>query len=176
MSSRFIQCSHVRLVLVPHLVALTKWFFCGVCASRGGGGLTFVTGEFKTLTSVGYLLRCGLSYPAVGPCYHEGSPTQVNIQVCRSKMLCCSFIATPVKIKEHHSGYTTHTEAHPSLIDESESILFWETLWFTNRIMNYTIPFSMKLLPNDYCTSKDPFPIKLVKRNMDMVTVSGALV
>lgn len=59
------------------------FFFCGVAK----------------LTSVGYFLRCGFSYPTVGPCYHEGPPAQVYIQVCWSKMLCCCFIATPVTIR-----------------------------------------------------------------------------
>lgn len=60
----------------------------------------------QVLTSVGYLLRCGFSYPTVGTGYHEWSAAQVNLQVCGCKMLRGSFITTPgEKVKGHRGDF-----------------------------------------------------------------------
>lgn len=69
------------------------------------------TDSCETLTSVSDFLGCGFSYPTIGTGYHKGPPTQIYIQVFWGKMLCCSFIATPVRNKGQYDGCTTHTLA-----------------------------------------------------------------
>lgn len=68
--------------------------------------------KFQTPTSVGYFLSCSFSNPTVAACYQEGPPTDTDIEVCWTEMLCCSFIATPDRVKEHHSKSIRPSPSH----------------------------------------------------------------
>lgn len=83
---------------LPHLRVFFYLIFLIDLLALGCGAFTFsLLKPTRTLTSFGDFLRCSFSYPAVGACDYEAPVAQVNIQVGRRKMLCCSFIAAPVK-------------------------------------------------------------------------------